>query len=316
MAVQMFALFSMLMFLCRVPPSVSKEAPVPSGAYQPGSVPGADVNLLEFPLNLEFLEAEFFLFAALGYGLDKVAPELAQGGPPPTGGQKANLDTFTRDIITQFAYQEVDHIRAIKETVPGFSRPLLDLSAKSFANVFNAAFDGSLEPSFDPYANSLNCMLASYAIPYVGLTGYVGTNPLLTSGRARRLLAGLLGVESGQDAVIRTLLYQRSLDKVPPYPYTVAEFTSRLSSLRDLLGHTTIVDEGLIVPHQLGAGGAVTGNVLSGDRYSVSFSRTQAQILGIVYSTGNASMPGGFFPYGGKGRIARSFLRGRHGGEY
>eukprot|EP01018_Ginkgo_biloba_P040497 Gb_15806 [translate_table: standard] len=274
-----------------VPPSVSKEAPLPSGAYQPGSVPGADVNLLEFPLNLEFLEAEFFLFAALGYGLDKVAPDLAQGGPPPMGGKKANLDTFTRDIITQFAYQEVDHIRAIKETVPGFSRPLLDLSAKSFANVFNAAFDGSLKPPFDPYANSLNCLIAS-------------------------LTSGLLGVESGQDAVIRTLLYQRSLDKVPPYPYTVAEFTSRLSSLRDSLGHTTIVDEGLIVPHQLGAGGAVTGNVLSGDRYSVSFSRTQAQILSIVYSTGNASMPGGFFPYGGKGRIARSFLRGRHGGEY
>eukprot|EP01018_Ginkgo_biloba_P040500 Gb_15808 [translate_table: standard] len=140
----------------------------------------------------------------------------------------------------------IDHL-AIKETVPGFSRPLLDLSAKSFSNVLNAAFDGSLKPPFDPYANSLNCMLASYAIPYVGLTGYVGTNPLLTSG--------LLGVESGQDAVIRTLLYQRSLDKVPPYPYTVAEFTSRLSSLRDSLGHTAIVDEGLIAPHQLEAGG-------------------------------------------------------------
>ena len=32
---------------------------------------------------------------------------------------------------------------------------------------------------FDPYANSIIFLLASYLIPYVGLTGYVGANSLL-----------------------------------------------------------------------------------------------------------------------------------------
>ena len=75
------------------------------------STPKSDVDLLEFPLNLEYLEAEFFLFGATGQGLDAVDPELAQGGPPSVGGKKANLDTFTRDVILQFALQEVGHLR-------------------------------------------------------------------------------------------------------------------------------------------------------------------------------------------------------------
>lgn len=75
------------------------------------SIPQSDVDLLEFPLNLEFLEAEFFLFGALGYGLDRVAPNLTNGGPSPIGARRANLDTLTRDIILQFGWQEVGHLR-------------------------------------------------------------------------------------------------------------------------------------------------------------------------------------------------------------
>lgn len=75
------------------------------------SVPNSDVDLLEFPLNLEFLEAEFFLYGALGYGLDIVAPQLTKGGPAPIGATKANLDNLTADLILQFAWQEVGHLR-------------------------------------------------------------------------------------------------------------------------------------------------------------------------------------------------------------
>lgn len=68
-------------------------------------------------------------------------------------------------------------IRAIKTTVGGFPRPLLDLSAKNFAKLLNEAFGYELEPPFDPYRDSLSFMIASYVVPYVGLTGYVGANP-------------------------------------------------------------------------------------------------------------------------------------------
>lgn len=74
-------------------------------------VPKCDVDLLEFPLNLEYFEAELFLYASLGYGLDKVAPDLPQGGPPPIGAKAANLGPLIKDIILQFAYQEVGHLK-------------------------------------------------------------------------------------------------------------------------------------------------------------------------------------------------------------
>ncbi|GLT71146.1 hypothetical protein SLA2020_431840 [Shorea laevis] len=272
------------------------------------SVPESDVDLLEFPLNLEFLEAEFFLYGSLGYGLDKFAPNLTMGGPPPIGVRRAKLDSFTRDLIKQFALQEVGHLRAIQSTVKGFPRPLLDLSAASFAKVVDRAFGRPLSPPFDPYASGLNFLLASYLIPYVGLTGYVGANPKLQGASSRRLVAGLLGVESGQDAVIRTILYERATVKVQPYGISVAEFTNRLSELRNKLGRTGLKDEGLMVSQEKGAEGRIVGNVLAADSDSIAFDRTPEEILRIVYGGGDEHVPGGFYPKGANGRIAKSHL--------
>lgn len=286
---------------------VCKEPPA-NGSYFPApGIPQEDTDLILVALNLEYLESEFFLFGALGTGLDGFDPTLAAGGPPPIGAQKANLDSLTRDIIYQFGLQEVGHVRAIKQTIPdAFPRVLLDLRKEVFDKTMRAAL-GELPSFFDPYANSLNYLLASYLIPYVGLTGYVGANPQLQSARARRLVAGLLAVESGQDAVIRTLLYERKEEKVMGN-MSVGEITGKLSDLRNKLGQTGIVDEGLVVPQCLGAEGSTTGNSLAGDPNSVGYARTPEQIFRIVYASGDASKPGGFFPDGGKGRIAQSLL--------
>ncbi|KAL9407587.1 hypothetical protein AB3S75_046182 [Citrus x aurantiifolia] len=278
-----------------------------AGSYS-AQLPQSDIDLLEFPLNLEFLEAEFFLFGSLGYGLDKVAPNLTMGGPPPIGGKKTNLDAFANDVVLPFAWQEVGHLKAIKKTVKGFPRPLLDLSAGTFAKVMDKAFGKPLNPPFGPYANSINYLIASYHIPYVGLTGYVGANPRLQDATSKRLFAGLLGVESGQDVVIRALLYEKANEKLKPYGVTVAEFTNKMSQLRNVLGRTGIKDEGLVVPELQGAEGKIAGNVLAGDENSVAFDRNPEEILRIVYGSGDEHVPGGFYPKGADGRIARSHL--------
>ncbi|XP_075652716.1 ferritin-like catalase Nec2 [Castanea sativa] len=292
-----------LLILFLLPKSYSSEI-----TKSNSSLLEVDVDLLEFPLNLEYLEAEFFLYGALGYGLDKFAPNLTLGGPTPIGGKRANLGPFTRDVIKQFALQEVGHLRAIQSTVKGFPRPLLNLSAESFAKVVDSAFETKLVPCFDPYRNGLNFLLASYLIPYVGLTGYVGASAKLQDPKSKRLVAGLLGVESGQDAVIRALLYKYKNIKVRPYGKTVAEFTSRFSQLRDKLGNAGVKDEGLVVPKDEGAEGLITGNVLAGDKYSVAYDRTPEEILRIVYGSGDERKPGGFYPKGADGRIAKSHL--------
>ncbi|XP_047257951.1 desiccation-related protein PCC13-62-like, partial [Capsicum annuum] len=145
-----------------------------------------DVDLVEFPLNLKYLKAKFFLWGYLGYGLDKFAPELADSGWPPIGAQIAKLSPLIIDVITQFEFQEVGHLRAIKDTVTGFPRLILNLSRESFATVMDDAFRHPLKPPFDAYANDINYLLSSYVIPYVGLTRYVGVNPKLQSSTAKR----------------------------------------------------------------------------------------------------------------------------------
>ncbi|KAF5784548.1 hypothetical protein HanRHA438_Chr11g0532221 [Helianthus annuus] len=270
-------------------------------------LPKPDIHLLEFPLNLEYLEAEFYLYGSMGMGMDQIQPNLTGGGPPPVGVRRANLSPLVRDIIAQFGYQEVGHVRAIKSTVAGFARPLMNLSAASFANVMNNAFGRPLHPPFDPYANDINYLIASYVIPYVGLTGYVGSAPLLQTPTAKKLVAGLLGIESGQDAVLRTLLYQRAKERVIPYGVTVGEVTDRISELRNKLGDAGLKDEGLTI---LDIGGKIRGNILSAtNTYSLSYARTPEEVLRIVYQTGKEQLPGGFFPYGANGTIARQYLK-------
>ncbi|KAK6911577.1 hypothetical protein RJ641_023670 [Dillenia turbinata] len=281
------------------------EAPIPEHAIP---IYKEDIDLLQFALNLEHLEADYFLWGALGYGLDDIAPELVMGGPPPIGVKKANLDALTMSIIHEFGLEEVGHLRVIKSTVGGFPRPLMDLSAKNFATLIDEAFGKHLEPPFDPYHDSLKYMIASYVIPYMGLVGYVGANPLINGFVSKRLLAGLLGVESGQDAVIRMYLYERREEIVEPYNYTVAEFTIQISNLRNSLAKCGIKDEGIIVPYWLGAENKTETNVLSADFNSLSYTRTPGEILRVLYNTGDEHKPGGFYPEGGDGRIAREFL--------
>lgn len=286
--------------LCNQPPSNGSYSPAPG-------VTETDKNNIHVALNLEYLETEFFLFGSSGAGLDSYAPELADGGPPPIGAQQAKLDPLTKDIIFQFGLQEIGHVRAIKETIPNsFPRVQLDLRKEVFAAAMEAAL-GKLPEPFDAYANSVNYLLASYLIPYVGLTGYVGANPNLESTRAKRLVAGLLGVEAGQDAVIRTLLYQKKDHEVLP-GLTVGVVTEKISELRNKLGKNGLVDEGLVVPKCLGPEGKTTGNILAGDKNSVAYARTPPEIFRIVYATGDESKPGGFYPKGARGKIAESLL--------
>ncbi|KAH0784562.1 hypothetical protein KY290_004160 [Solanum tuberosum] len=277
--------------------SLSQNLLCPTGTPKVGlPVTKEDIDLLQFSENLEFLEAEYFLWAVHGYGLDIVAPELAMGGPPPIGVRKANLDFFTSNIINEFAMQEVGHLRALRSKVGGLPRPLMDLSSRHFAHLFDEAFGYKLQPPFDPYRDSLNFMLSCYALPYAALVGYVGTNPLIQGYESKRLLAGLLGVESGQDAMIRMYLYERAGKVVYPYRHTVAEFTIHISNLRNRLAMCGIKDEGLFVPWQLGAENRTTTNILSADFYSLSQWRTPEEILRIMYNTGSENAHGGFFP--------------------
>ncbi len=89
-----------------------------------------------------------------------------------------------------------------------FPRPLLDVSNKTWAKFFDKALGKELKPPFDPYCNSLNYVLSAYMIPYVGLTGYVGTSPLLFGKEAKKVPKCTINLN------ILLYLYQSATSKV------------------------------------------------------------------------------------------------------
>lgn len=78
--------------------------------------------------------------------------------------------------------------RAIEKTVGGIPRPKIDLSPQNFARVMDEAFGHPLNPPFDPYIDSLNFLMATYVIPYLGLNGYTGTNPIIDGYATKRVI--------------------------------------------------------------------------------------------------------------------------------
>lgn len=65
-----------------------------------------------------------------------------------------------------------------------FPRPSIDISVDAWTKLSRLAL-GPETPVFDPYANDLNWLIASFVLPYAGLTAYVGANPLLVSSDSK-----------------------------------------------------------------------------------------------------------------------------------
>lgn len=81
------AVAALCVFLALAAPCFGRSLLAPTAA-PPTAAGVTDVDLLNFALNLEYLEAEFYSCAAFGTPLNS---ELRGGGPASTGCQKAAL---------------------------------------------------------------------------------------------------------------------------------------------------------------------------------------------------------------------------------
>eukprot|EP00897_Mesotaenium_endlicherianum_P003870 jgi/Mesen1/3510/ME000197S02524 len=148
-----------------------------------------DSDYFQLALNLEHLEAEFYFFSAYGYGLDGYNASYNGGGPPPIGGQKANLSASIFSVAEMLALQEAGHIRIIREFLGDqqIPRPLIDVSTNNWNSLVSKALGFNLSTPFNPYQDDIHFLIAAFVLPYVGLTAYVGTNPNLVTVPAKQL---------------------------------------------------------------------------------------------------------------------------------
>ena len=252
-------------------------------------MPDIDVDVLNFALNLEYLEAEFYLQAAFGRSLNAAD---TGGGPAPIGGRKVTFATpAIQAYAEEIALDEEAHVKFLRAALgsKAVARPQLDIGP-AFAAAANAAFATTLTPAFDPYANELFFLHGAFIFEDVGVTAYKGAARLITNKDFLEAAAGILGVEAYHAGEIRTLLYQQK-DTMTPYNVTVETIVQKISDLRASVGGGK--DQGLVV------GGKA--NILPTDANSIAFSRSTAEVLAIVYLGGTGK--GGFFPNGLNGTI-------------
>lgn len=256
----------------------------PTATPTPRAVTEADV--LNFALNLEYLEAEYYLRGVTGTGLSTT--DSGNAGTV-TGGRQV---TFATDAVRQYfnevATDELNHVRFLRSALGSNAvvRPNIN-----FTDAFNAAAQAAgLGSSFDPFANETNFLIGAFVFEDVGVTAYRGGSTLLTTPSVIQAAAGILAVEAFHAGVVRSLLADQFTTGVGA--------ANAISLLRAQAGggKDETINSGTIT-----AGGA---NYAPTDAQGRTYSRTTAEVLRIVYLTPTGTpSSGGFFPSGMNGFI-------------
>ena len=242
-----------------------------------------DAAILNFALNLEYLEAEYYIRAAYGYGLSAADTSGDGYAGSVIGGRQV---TFATNAIQQYALEiandELNHVRLLRAVLGAgaVGEPAIDLT-NSFNTLAQAA---GLGATFDPFADENSFLIGSFVFEDVGVTAYHGAAPLVQNKDILSAAAGILAVEAYHASEIRLLLAMRGLGSV----------TNAISAVRASLSQDTD-DQGV-----LNSDGSF--NIVPTDSNSLVYSRTARQVLNVVYGGVDATS-GVFFPAGMNGVI-------------
>ncbi len=264
--------------------SAALVAAAPSSARADGV---SDAAVLNFALNLEYLEAQFYSYAVHGCGLP--ASQTHGKGPMGgvTGGHRVPFRSASvRRYAEEIAGDETAHVAFLRAALGSakVSQPAIDLQ-NSFTSAAVAA--GLIRPGqrFDPFANDDNFLLGAFIFEDVGVTAYKGAAPLITNATYLEAAAGILAVEAYHAGIIRNALYERGL----------AKEAGKISNARDSLDGRTDLDQGIKVKGH--------PNLVPTDSNGIAFSRTPGQVLNITYLNPASVDRGGFFPNGVNGPV-------------
>ena len=239
------------------------------------SRPLTDVDILNFALNLEYLEAEYYTRGLTGAGLTngEVTGVGNLGGV--VGGRQVQFsDTGVAQILTEIGQNERAHVNFIRSALgsAAIARPAIN-----FTDAFNALGRAAGIGPFDPFANQTNFILGGLIFEETGQTAYHGSARFVQNKSILENASGILAVEAYHAGILRLLTFQAGEQ--------ARNAANAAITLRFQLGGGQ--DEVL----------SLNGvpNLVPTDRNSISPLRTPAQVLNIAYE-GGAANNFGFFP--------------------
>ncbi len=252
-----------------------------------------DVAILNFALNLEYLEAEFYQRSVYGVGLPSslTGGIGAQGGGVRGGSKVPFQNAVVQSIAAEIANDEKNHVIYLKGALgsKAVAEPVISLDA-SFTALAAAA---GLPSNFSPYADDFSFLLGAYVFEDVGTTAYNGAAPFITSKTYLAAAASILAVEAYHAATIRTLLFSQQNQFYNNATALISKLRATLSNAQD--------DQGIGADQSTLDGGFPSpANLTPTDPNSLVFARTPRQVLNVVYGGVNASK-GVFFPDGANG---------------
>ena len=165
-----------------------------TSSAQATTVPEADV--LNFALNLEYLEANFYQFAVNGAGLGSAD---TGGTGTVTGGSKVTFtDTRLADVAAQIAQDELLHVRYLRTALgaAAVSQPNINLNALGIG-----------------FANENDFLNLARAFEDTGVSAYAGAATLLT-GANLQAAAQILGTEAYHAGNIRLQVVEKGITAV------------------------------------------------------------------------------------------------------
>ncbi len=274
-----------------------------------------DADILNFALNLEYLEANFYTLATSGMTIDMMSIGIGAGAAPTGGGTVATKPGGPAACLVPWkvagimayanetAAEERNHVKFLRSALAGaaVAQPNLDLYT-SFNTLASAA---GIANTFDPFANDQNFLIGAYVFEDVGVTAYSGAAPLITDPKYLGPAAGILAVEAYHAGLIRTSIFASD----PTGSAGLQKYTQQISATRmGLDGSTTTDDIGVGFQSVMlnGTTGVQAATIVDAQtdkpNYSKTYSRSTTQVLKIV--TGSKSpatsgkYTGVFFPNG------------------
>lgn len=280
-------------------------SPSPSGSASPSPTPSptpefAEPVVLNFALQLEYLEATFYARAAFGTDL----PDALIGGTGTpgavTGGRQV---TFTDPVVAQYAREiaadEIAHVTYIRNALGGaaVARPAINIdggTTGAFTAAARAAGVVAPDATFDPYASDENFLLSAFLFEDVGVTAYSSAFGSLVTPALIDAVAGIHAAEAYHAGLIRETLYAKGVATA-----ALRTNAGNISNARDQLDGLADLDQPI-------AGTADIANVIPVDTAGLVLRRTPAQVLNILFLTRAPVTSGGFFPAGINGTITTS----------